>query len=144
MWILFAGIYFLLVLWLSHYIIVIHYASLPIDIPEAPLNVGATAQAILNAQLFEIECVVLVKWDPPANSVDITHYNYVVYALNMNATINSLITSLPLRDCPESFGVKVAAINRFGCIGMNSSEVNVTLQPTSESSKYNIIIIIIL
>ena len=63
----------------------------------------------------------------------------------MNATTNSLITSLPLRDCPETygFGIKVAAITRFGCIGMNSSEVNVTLQPTSESSKYNIIIIII-
>ena len=63
----------------------------------------------------------------------------------MDDTANSLITSLPLRDCPESFGIKVAAVNRYGCIGINSSDhevkFNVTLQPTSESesSKYNYI-----
>ena len=109
--------------------------SLSIDIPEAPLNVEATAQAILQAQLFEIECVILVKWDPPANGVDITRYMVYVPALNMNVTTNSLMTSLPLRDCSERFDATVAAINRFDCIGMNSS---VTLPSTSESSKHYI------
>ena len=101
-----------------------------LDVPEAPLNVGATAIA----RLFENDCEILVKWDPPANSLDITHYIVYVPAPNVDATTNSLINSLPLRDCPESFGIKVAAVNRFGCIGINSSEV--TLQPTSKSSKY--------
>ena len=120
------------------------YISFLIAVPEAPLNVGATAVL----QLSESDCEIVVKWDPPANSVDITNYLVYVPALNMNVTTNSFILSLPLRDCPKSFGVKVAAMNRFGCIGINSSEVNVTLTPqstsgvstspaTSESSEYN-------
>ena len=110
-----------------------HISFLYLDIPEAPLNVGA----IPVLQLFENDCEIAVKWDPPANSVDITHYLVYVPALNMKDTTDSPISSLSLRDCPERFSIKVAAINRFGCIGINSSEVNVTLQPTSESSKYN-------
>ena len=122
---------------LSHmYIHIIHFLYL--DVPEAPLNVRATALAILHAQLFENDCEVLVKWDPPANSVDITHYMVYVPAPNVNVTTNSLITSLLLRNCPERFSINVAAVNNFGCIGINSSdsEVYVTSQPTSPSPTF--------
>ena len=94
-------------------------------------------------QLSENQCVILVKWDPPANSVDITNYVVYVPVLNMNVTTDSFISSLPLRDCSQRFGITVAAVNNFGCIGINSSKVYVTvMQPTStselspESSKY--------
>ena len=110
-----------------------------VGVPEAPLNIGATE--IL--QLSDDDCEILVKWDPPPNSVEVINYLVYIPALDMKDTTNSLITSLLLRNCPERLGVKVAAINRFDCIGINSSEVNVTLQPTSfifelssESSKY--------
>ena len=111
-----------------------------LDVPEAPLN--AKAIVPLTA-IFESDCDIIVRWDPPANSVDITHYMVYVPALNVDATTNFLITSLLLRNCPERFGIKIAAINRFGCIGIISSEVNVTLPSTSESSKYIILYYII-
>ena len=47
-----------------------------------------------------------------------------------------------LRDCPESLDIKVAAVNRFGCIGIKSTlrvQGQLTLQstppalPTSQS-----------
>ena len=83
-------------------------------------------------QLSENECVILIKWDPPTNSLDITNYMVYIPAQNMAVTTDSPISSLPLRDCSERFGIKVAAINRFGCIGINSSEVYV-MQPTSST-----------
>ena len=125
------------------------YISFLIAIPEVPLNIGATA--ILRSS--ENDCEVLVKWDPPANSLDITNYIVYIPALNINATTDSFIISLLLRDCPERFNITVAAINRFGCIGSNSSKVLVQLPPqstsvstspaASEPSEYNIIHVII-
>ena len=97
-------------------------------------------------QLSENDCEILVKWDPPTISVDITNYIIYIPVLNMNVTTDSFIKSLLLRDCPESIGVIIAAINRFGCIGSNSSEVHVPVQlipqstsdaaPRPESSEY--------
>ena len=113
-----------------------------LDVPEAPLNVGATIAVL---ELSENDCEILVKWDPPLNSEDIINYLIYFPALNMNVTADSFIYSLLLRDCPERFNITVAAINRFGCIGINSSEISVTLQMqpisftiglSSESSKY--------
>jgi hypothetical protein len=103
-----------------------------IDIPEAPLNFGATE---VFAQIPEYDCEILVKWDPPANSDDIAHYIIYVSPPNTIVNVTSFIFSLLLKDCPESLGIKVAAVNLFGCIGINSSEVHVhvTLQPTSTS-----------
>ena len=96
-------------------------------------------------QISENVCEILVKWDPPANSVDIINYMVYVSALDMKVTTytDSFVSSLLLRDCPESFGIIVTAINRFGCIGINSSEINIALQMqpaselSSESGKYN-------
>ena len=100
--------------------------------------------------LSENDCEILVNWNPPDNSLDILHYIVYIPSLNLDATTDSFILSLLLRDCPESFGVKVAAINRFDCIGINSSELYVQLHVTpqstsgastspaaSESSEYN-------
>ena len=119
------------------------YIFLYIGIPEAPLNVMATI-----LQLPENDCKLQVKWDPPANSINISYYRVynIIPSSNMDTNKTSLLSSLHnLRDCSESVSVKVAAINRFGCFGINSSEVyaRVALQPTSnstsespESSKY--------
>ena len=130
---------FCVVDWCTFYFIYTCCIHIHVGVPEAPLNIGATAVL----QSSENDCEILVKWDPPPNSVDITNYMLYVPTRNMKITTNSPIYSLLLRDCPESFGLIVAAVNRFGCIGINSSEVNVTLQPTpfvfglsSESSKY--------
>ena len=124
---------------IDHYCIHTHH-FFDIDVPEAPLNVGATQS--------ENECVMLVKWDPPANSHDIDHYIVYVSMLNMAVTTDSPIASLPLRDCSKSVDVEVAAVSSFGCIGINSSEVRIQLTPqstspaASESSEYNCNIIL--
>ena len=83
--------------------------------------------------LSENDCEILVNWNPPDNSLDISVYIVYIPSLNVNATTSSFIYSLLLRGCPESIGVKVAAKNHFGCIGINSSELNVMLTPQSTS-----------
>ena len=101
-----------------------------IDAPEAPLNFGAT-------EVFqsENECDIILKWDPPANSFDIDHYIVYVPSLNMDANETSLISTVRLlRDCPESLDINVAAVNRFGCIGISSTvrvQTQLMLQSTS-------------
>ena len=83
--------------------------------PEAPRSVGAA-----DVLQSENECVILVKWDPPANNLDIDHYIVYVPLLNMDANETSLISTIRLlRDCPESLDIIVAAVNRFGCKGIN-------------------------
>ena len=113
--------------WLVLYVDTVLYIH--VDIPEPPLNVGALGLRSLS----ESDCEVLVKWDPPAISFDIAHYIVYVPALDVNINETSFITSLLLRNCPETFGVTVAAINRFGCIGISSSEVCIELTPQSTS-----------
>ena len=110
------------------------YTFLYIDIPDAPLNVKAT--------VFENDCKILVKWDPPANSIDISSYMVynIISSIHMDTNTTFLLSFHHLRDCPESVSVKVAAINRFGCIGINSSEVyvRVAVQPTTTSTSTSI------
>ena len=73
-------------------------------------------------------CIILVTWDPPANSdaADIDQYIVYVPSRNIGMTVQSSsspLTTLTVMNCGDDVRVQVAAVNRVGCVGMNSSEV---------------------
>ena len=72
-------------------------------------------------------CIILVSWDPPANSgaSDVDQYIVYVPSRNIEMTVQSSsspLTTLTVMNCGDDVRIQVAAMNRFGC-GMNSSEV---------------------
>ena len=70
-------------------------------------------------------CVILVEWDPPANSdvSDIGQYIVYVPSRNIRDISFSTISTLIVSNCGDDIRIQVAAMNRDGCMGMNSSEV---------------------
>ena len=72
-------------------------------------------------------CIILVTWNPPANSDASDIDQYIVYVPSRNIkvyTSSSTILTLSVSNCGDDIiRVQVAAVNRIGCIGMNSSEV---------------------
>ena len=67
-----------------------------------------------------------MTWDPPANSDGSDIDQYIVYVPSRGIRDNiSNISSinLTLSNCGDDIHVQVAAVNRVGCVGMNSSEV---------------------
>ena len=63
---------------------------------------------------------------PPANSDPSDIDQYIVYVPSRSIRDNiSNISSinLTLSNCGDDIRVQVAAVNRVGCVGMNSSEV---------------------
>ena len=71
-------------------------------------------------------CTILVTWDPPANrdGSDIDQYIVYVPSRGIRDNIsNSSSINLTLSNCGDDIRVLVAAVNRDGCVGMNSSEV---------------------
>ena len=89
-------------------------------VPEAPKNVRAAEVS----ERIENDCVILVTWDPPANSdgSDIGHYILNVTSRNIVDIESSAISVLRIPNCRSDDTIQVAAVNRFGCVGMNSSE----------------------
>ena len=87
-------------------------------------------------------CIILVTWDPPANSddSDVDQYRVYVPSRNIRNDISSsTISTLTLTNCGDDILIQVAAVNRVGCVGMNSSEVQLTLldipsPPTDDGS----------
>ena len=80
------------------------------------------------SQTVGTTCIILVSWDPPANS-DLSDIDqYIVYVpsrkimIRSNNSSSTLIT-LTLMNCGDDIRIQVAAVNRVGCVGMNSSEV---------------------
>ena len=73
-------------------------------------------------------CIILVTWDPPANSdpSDIDQYRVYVPSRNISDISSSTISTLTVPNCGNDILVQVAAVNRIGCVGMNSSEVQLT------------------
>ena len=112
----------------------VHTSFLHADIPKAPLNVGATE----TSKLSESDCVITVKWDPP--SIDIALYRIYIISSQGNmkdVKTSSLIISLDVTYCHDSnISIKVAAINSVGCVGPNSTEVQLSRLNISESSKF--------
>ena len=115
-------------------------------VPSAPQNV----RAVEISERIEDNCVILVTWDPPANTdqSDIDQYIVNVTSRNIRGdTVSSTIHVLHVRDCGDDIHIQVAAMNHFGCVRPYSSEVQSRLLdiPTaatedgsaSTSSKYN-------
>ena len=78
------------------------------------------------SQTVGTTCIILVTWDPPANDdpSDIDQYRVYVPSRSINMTVSSsTLTTLTLSNCGDDIRVQVAAVNRIGCVGMNSSEV---------------------
>ena len=64
-----------------------------------------------------------MTWDPPANSdtSDIDHY--IVLVPSRNIILSTILTTFTVPNCGDDIRIQVAAVNRVGCVGMNSSEV---------------------
>ena len=104
-------------------------------IPEAPQIISATEIS----PLPETACIILVQWNPPANSdlSDISHYIVYVPSRNIREVVDRFTTStLPVPNCGDDLRIQVAAVNRIGCVGMNSSAVQPVLLniPTGRGS----------
>ena len=70
-----------------------------------------------------------MTWDPPANSdaADIVQYIVYIPSRNIRNDISSsTLITLTVPNCGDDTRVQVAAVNRIGCVGMNSSEVQLT------------------
>ena len=70
-------------------------------------------------------CIVVVVWDPPANTAGADIDRYIVYvpSRDISNTVSSTISTLTIWSCGDDLHVQVAAVNRLGCVGMNSSVV---------------------
>ena len=109
------------------------------------LAVPGVPQMISAAEIVQPRgdvCVILVTWDPPANSdaSDIDQYRVYIPSRNISDNVSSsTLTTLTLSNCGDDLRIQVAAVNRVGCVGMNSSEVQPVLLEggsASTSSKH--------
>ena len=88
-------------------------------VPGVPQMINATEMLWPRDNI----CTILVTWDPPANSDASDIAQYVVYVQSQNISSSSSSINLTLSNCGDDVRVQVAAVNRVGCVGMNSSEV---------------------
>ena len=74
-------------------------------------------------------CIILVTWDPPTNTdpSDIDQYRVYIPSRNIRQEISSTISTLTIPNCGTDVRIQVAAVNRVGCVGHNSSEIQLTL-----------------
>ena len=75
-------------------------------------------------------CIILVTWSPPANSDPSDVDQYIVYVPSRNIRddiSSSTLITLTVPNCGDDVRIQVAAVNRVGCVGMNSSEVQPSL-----------------
>jgi hypothetical protein len=83
-------------------------------------------------------CIILVQWGPPANSdaSDVNQYIVYIPSRNIRDISSSTISTLMVSNCGNDTRIQVAAVNRAGCVGMNSSEVQAVLLdlPTEDGS----------
>ena len=99
------------------------------DILHASLLAVPGVPQMINAreisQTVGTTCIILVTWDPPANSdlSDIDQYIVYVPSQNIRNNISSTFITLTLMNCGDDIRIQVAAVNGIGCVGMNSSEV---------------------
>jgi hypothetical protein len=78
------------------------------------------------------DCDFLVTWDPPDNvdRFDIESYMYIINVPSQNMMNISFSTSIvfALPNCRVgNNSIQVAAVNRFGCVGPNSSLIQLSL-----------------
>ena len=70
-----------------------------------------------------------MTWDPLANSdpSDIDQYRVYIPSRNIREETSSTVFSHTVMNCGDDIRIQIAAVNRDGCMGMNSSEVPLTL-----------------
>ena len=96
-------------------------------------------QNILARETSAGSCEILVTWDPPTNidRSDIDRYMVYVPSRNMMEIEFSTTTILVVPNCcsDDTLSLQVAAMNRFGCVGPNSSPTQLRLMelPTTTS-----------
>ena len=103
-----------------------HISFFLLAFPGAPQNVEAAEIPERNENI----CIILVQWDPPANfdPSDIGQYRVSVTPQGIVDFEFSAISVLRVPNChDDDTRIQVAAVNRFGCVGMNSSEVQPSL-----------------
>ena len=91
-------------------------------VPGVPQTINA-AEISLSV---DNNCIILVTWGPPANSDGSDIYQYIIYVPSRNIrddVSTSTISALRVPNCIDDICIQVAAVNHFGCVGMNSSEV---------------------
>ena len=72
-------------------------------------------------------CDFLVTWNPPTNVEIFDIGSYIIYVPSRNMRSISFSTTIDLiiPNCRVgNNSILVAAVNRFGCIGPNSSHIN--------------------
>ena len=75
-------------------------------------------------------CILLAQWNPPANSDVSDIAKYIVYVPSRNISESDVpftVSTLTVPNCGDDIGILVAAVNRIGCAGLNSSEVQPSL-----------------
>ena len=115
------------------------------------LAVPGVPQGISAAEIshpLDTICIILVTWDPPANSnpSDIAQYNIIVNVTSQNITAVSTSSSVHFHHIPNCHNndvyIQIAAVNHFGCEGPNVEVQTSLLHTTTEvgsastSSKY--------
>ena len=109
-------------------------------VPGAPQNVEAVE--VSDRERNEDNCVIVVQWDPPANTnpSDINQYTVNVTTRNILAdtgTRSNTIHVARVPECDDDVRVQVAAVSSLGCVGA-SVEVPPSLLgniPTSPPEK---------
>ena len=117
-------------------------------VPGVPQNISA----VEISRPTDNSCIILMEWDPPANSdaSDIGQYNNIIVYIpsrnigkNISSSTHTLhVTALTLSNCGDDIRVQVAAVNHDGCVGMNSFEVQPvpldipTIPATTEGGSY--------
>ena len=93
-------------------------------VPGVPQRIDAAE--ISQPRRRDDTCTILVTWDPPANSDASEIDQYIVYVPSRNISntiLSSALSTLTVPNCGDDIRIQVAAVNRIGCVGMNSSEV---------------------
>ena len=85
--------------------------------PNSPQNV--------TARQVSLDCDLSLTWNPPANT-DINGLTYKIYVPSRDIEMDVSDTNhvFNVKNClDDNVRVLVAAVNRFGCEGQNSSAV---------------------
>ena len=89
-------------------------------VPGAPQNVEAVE--VSDRERNEDNCVIVVQWDPPANTnpSDINQYTVNVTTQNILADTGTRSNTIHVARVPECDGdvrVQVVAVSSLGCVG---------------------------
>ena len=80
-----------------------------------------------------------MTWDPPANVGRFDIESYIIYIPSRNIRSVSFSTTIDLTipNCRDgNNSIQVAAVNRLGCVGPNTSHIPLSLVEMQDPGKY--------